>query len=194
MCRRDFVAVAAAIGLAAVLSSHASTAQTQTPAPVLPRGFKAFTDPAGRFSLFYPNGWQLISGARDHLLTIAARDFKATVVLEQQQMLNPTTEITDRTMALEVDSLRARQPNAQDVATSVAPNRPTVMVVDYSRLGLSGPERLRQYSVYEGTLLLRVTCIAQTREFERHAVTFETIAGSVKILGGRESDGAIESR
>lgn len=183
MLRRDFIALTAATGLAAGLSTHVATARSQAPATIPPRGFKAFADPAGRFSLVYPNGWQLISGARDFLLTIAPRDLKATVVVEQQQMLNPTTEITERTMELEVENLRARQPNVQDVATRIVTDRPTVLVVDYSRIGVAGPERLRQYSVYEGRVLLRVTCIAPAREFDRNAAAFETIAGSVKIPG-----------
>ncbi len=134
-----------------------------------------------RFSLLYPDRWKPVSGARGQLLTIASSDLKTVVVVEQQPIAVAMTEISQRFMGMEAESLKSLQPGASNVAPSVAKNRPTTMVIDYSRTGINGPERLRQFSIYEGTVVLRVTCIAPTKEFEKNAEKFDTIANSVRI-------------
>jgi hypothetical protein len=159
------------------LEGWSAASDTQTP-----RGFRAFRDPAGRFTLDYPQDWQLIPGARNLLLTVGRKDLKAMVVVEQQHMLNPAAEITDLTLSLEVDELKRRQPDAGDVAASISKDRARTMVLDYTRPGVRGPERLRQYSFQEGSVLLRVTCIAPAEEFLKHLVPFVTIVNSVRVL------------
>jgi hypothetical protein len=183
MSQVRLIAILAAVWLAAVfpVSSAPLVAQSQPASALPPKGFKPFTDPNQRFSLAYPDRWKPVAGARDLLLTIASGDLKAVVVIEQQQIPFAITEITERFMGLEVESLKNRQPNTTDVATMVAKNRPTAMVIDYSRTGINGSERLRQFSIYEGTVVLRITCIAPTKEFEKNAALFEAIASSVKI-------------
>ena len=81
-----------------------------------------------------------------------------------------------------------RQPDAQNLVPSRSKERPRVVIVDYTRNGTSGPERLRQYSFAEGTLVLRVTCIAQAKEFERHLATFVTVANTVRISRAPAAD------
>jgi hypothetical protein len=181
--RRSVFAVFA-VGICLVAAQAPAASQ-------VPKGFKPFTDPDNRFSLAYPNDWLLIAGARDHLLTLARRDLKAVVVVERKETLNPTTEITPDLLKYEVEDLRARQPNVRDIVTSVAPSRPTTMMVEYSRTGIVGQEKLRQYSVYQGTVLLRVTCIAAAKEFDRYQDFFVGIAGSVRISA--RSGGAVGS-
>lgn len=196
MSRLCFVAwmAGAWLGPGFAAGTALSAAQSQPATTQPPKGFKTVSDPAGRFSLFYPEKWRLVAGARDLLLTITERDLKAIVVVEQRQLLNPITEITNNLMTLEVGDLKSRQPDAQGIAPSIAKGRPTVMVVDYSRAGISGPERLRQYSVYEGTVLLRVTCIALTKEFDKHIASFEAIANSVKIAARKAGGDVVEQR
>lgn len=172
------------VTVAVVLACAAQTAslQGQAPSSQTPRGFRAFLDPAGRFSLDYPQDWQLIPGARNLVLIVGRKDLKATVVVEQQHVLNPAAEITDLTLSLEVEELKRRQPDAQNVTASIAKERARTMVLDYSRTGARGPERLRQYSFQEGSVLLRVTCIAPVAEFTRQLASFVMLVNSVKVL------------
>jgi len=178
------IAILATAGLTAVHPiGTAVMAQGQSvPAPP-PKGFKAFTDPTQRFSLVYPDKWKPVAGARDLLLTLASSDLKTLVVVERQQIPGAISEITERFRGLEVESLKNRQPDASDVTSSVAKDRPRTMVIEYSRPGINGPERLRQVSIYEGMVVLRVTCIAPAKDFAKTAAQFDVILSSVKVLG-----------
>jgi hypothetical protein len=172
---------------------------TPTAVPVLqrqpavtptPKGFKPFIDPAGRFSLVYPEKWKPVAGARDVLIAIVTSDFK-TVVLVQQQMSDPLPEISQRLMGLEANGIRARQPDATGITPSVANFRQMTMVVDYSRPGINGVEQVRQYGIYESTLV-RITCIAPEKDFKKNEKFFEEIARSLRISPQPATGGSVE--
>lgn len=168
--------------------------QGQPKAPQPPKGYKAFRDPGGRFSLDHPKDWLVIGGAGNVVVTLAHDKLEAVVVVERQTLAIAPSVITNTFLNIEVEDLKARQPDAQNVSPTMPANRQRVLIIDYSRTGIYGPERLRQYSFPEGTLLLRVTFIAHATKFDRYLATFSTIAGSVKIPAATTGGGALEFR
>ena len=146
------------------------------------RGYKPFSDPARLFSLYHPDNWKVIPGVRDVIATLAESDVKGVVVIERLVLPEAVPETLDESfIKVVLSELRSRQPDVLNVQTSFSAGRPKTWIVNYTRTGINGPERLRQYTFADGTLFLRLICIALEKEFERQRPTFETIATSVRI-------------
>jgi hypothetical protein len=196
MSRFCSVALIAAVWLAPGLAAGRTVPQSQ-PAKGPDKGYKAYSDRAGRFSLFYPEDWKLVAGARALLLTITSKDLKSVVVVEVQRQEIARTEITPRLMENEAGDLKDRQPDATGVKPSSAKiGKRTMLVIDYSRPGINGDEQLRQHSIYEGLLLLRVTCIrlatAKGKELQALEGFFQKIVESVEIPARPAGGGSID--
>ena len=149
--------------------------------------FQLFKDPGGRFSLEYPKDWQAVAGAGDVLVTFAQKKSEAALVVERfrmNQALAPD-EITDLFAQIEADVLKEHQPKAADVtAKLVNAAGQRLIVIDYSRPGLSGPERARQYSFPVAQDLYRLTCSAVAAQFAKYDPVFTHVAESFKPAEG----------
>lgn len=156
---------------------------SQTPYQ-LPRGYKTFTDSARQFTFDHPGNWKLAGGVRNFVVTLVESGVKGWIVVEHV----PTTSSAPDTLGdgfvnqVVLAELRASQPGIQNVQPSRLKDRPRVIVVDFTRTGINGNERLRQYVLAEGTVFVRMTCIAPEKEFEKQRKTFETVANSLRVL------------
>lgn len=145
--------------------------------------FQLFKDPGGRFSLEYPKDWQAVAGAGDVLVTFVQKKSEAAFVVERYRMNQALTpdEITDLFAQIEADVLKERQPKAADVTAKIVDaNGQRLIVIDYSRPGLSGPERARQYSFPVGQDLYRLTCSALKNQFAKYDPVFIHVAETFK--------------
>jgi hypothetical protein len=88
-------------------------------------------------------------------------------------------EATASLAAREAEALRAEDPEAADVdaVLSQAGDR-AVVVVTYARTGVSGRERVRQYSIPAGSGLFRLTCSAPAAAFARFDEVFAHVAAT----------------
>ena len=157
--------------VAIVLALVAGFFETQATADQRAVRYRTFADPAGRFTLEVPNEWIAITGAGAGAVTVVERSGAATVAVEAVRLQTPLApdQVTDLFSQLEVEIVTERQPTASGVqATMVELNGLRVIVIDFSRRGVNGAERVRQYSVPRGGSLFRVTCQVPQESFARY--------------------------
>jgi hypothetical protein len=149
------------------------------------KDYKPFTDQGGRFQLEYPKDWQPILGVGDVLVTFAQKKGEAAFVIKRFQLLDDPGAINEVFGQLESDALKMDQPQAKDVSFKIAgANGRAVVVIDYSRPGLAGPERGRQYSFPIGRDVYRLNCAALTGLFAKYDPQFLHIAQSFMSISG----------
>ena len=153
--------------------------------------YVAFKDPGQQFVLEYPKDWQAIGGAGDVVVSLAQKKNEAAVIVERFKMntaLAPQ-DVTDLFAQIETDVLKERQPKATDVASKVVDqNGQRLIVLDYARVGVAGPERVRQYSFPLGQVLYRLTCSAPTVHFAKYDQVFAHIADTFKTAATPAAD------
>jgi len=111
-------------------------------------GYATFQDPDATFALEYPSSWQITTGRGDLVVTFTAPRREAVVTIERLRMSIPLTpgDITEAFADIERDLLKERQPGVSDVRARLEDRRGQPMVIaDYSRSGVRGQERVRQY-------------------------------------------------
>ena len=83
------------------------------------------------------------------------------------------------------DSIKERQPLATDIRPRlVQAGGRRLVIVNYGRQGVTGAERIRQYSIPAGGDLFRVTCVASASLFARYEQVFAHVAASFTVIGG----------
>jgi len=149
------------------------------------KDFKQFADRAGRFQLEYPKDWQATIGVGDVIVTFTQKKGEAALVIQRFQLLDDPGQITDTFGQVEMDSFKMQQPQATDVSfkIAVANGRP-VIVIDYSRQGLAGQEKGRQYSFPVGSQIFRLNCTAMMSLFAKYEPQFLHIAQSFMTGSG----------
>jgi hypothetical protein len=171
MPRPLFLALTGVIAVAAVLDAAQFGFLRRSGNPE----YVPFSDPRGFFAVEYPKDWQIIAGAGDVLITFSQNRNEAAVIVERFKMntvLAPD-EITELFAEIEIEVLKERQPNVTNVASAVIDNAGAkLIVIDYERKGLRGPERVRQYSMPSGQSLFRLTCSTTAANFARYDPMF----------------------
>jgi hypothetical protein len=155
--------------------------------------FQAFKDPNGRFTLDYPKDWQVIAGSGDVVVTFAAKNGEAALVVEHSRLkISLGPDDIDNTFAqIETDVLNERQPKATEVTARIdAVASARAIVIDYARPGLTRPERARQYSFPIGQELYRLACSTVTVQFPKYDSAFIRMAESFKT--GAAKPGLLE--
>jgi len=193
IARRRFAACTAAVLMLAVtpLAPPAApfgsvTLEAQAkPAAGVRKGYQLFRGYPDRFTFEYPTkDWEQIAGGTSSVLTLTQKKREATVVIEYQPLrleLAPN-EIDEEFAKLELEPVTQRQPGATNTGlklVEMGANR--VIVIDYSRKGLAGPETVRQYSLALGKHLYRIVCSAPTASFGRHEPVFTAMVESFKL-------------
>jgi hypothetical protein len=145
------------------------------------RGSKAtdgqtFRSPDGKFSLEYPSkDWQILPGGGSVVATLAPKSGDASVVIDYTKMsqaLAPN-EINDLFAELEGEDLATRQPEAKSAKPSIVNvGSRRVVVIQYSRAGLKGQEKVVQYTVPVGQDVYRLICSAQETAFPKYEPVF----------------------
>jgi hypothetical protein len=160
-------------------------AQGQPPAPR--KGYQLLRVFPERFSCEYPaKDWDIVAGGASSLVAVTQKKHEATIVVEYQPMqleLAPS-EIDDTFAKLEVEPITARQSGVSGLSSKILDvNGHRTIVIEYSRLGATGPEHVRQYSMPIGKHLYRVIGSAPNANFEKYAPTFEVAASSFVVSG-----------
>ena len=144
--------------------------------------FRAFQD---RFTFEYPvKDWDTVAGGTSSLVALSQKKREAAVVVEYQPLrleLAPS-EIDQEFAKLEAEPVTTRQPGAAEVSVKlidVGANR--VIVVEYTRRGIWGAERVRQYSLPLGKQMYRIVCSAPATLFAKHEPTFAALVESFKV-------------
>jgi hypothetical protein len=141
---------------------------------------QVFRDPGSRFHFEFPkSGWQIVPGGTVAVVSLLERAGEAAVVIERNRLDTPLApaDITELFAQVEADTLREQQPAAAEIeARLTILDKRRVVVTNYSRRGVNGPERVRQYSISTGSVLYRLTCSALTPHFERHEPVFAHVA------------------
>jgi len=152
--------------------------------------FQTLRGPDARFSMEYPSkDWLVVPSGGAAAVILAQKKGDAAVVVERaplRQELAPE-EITDLFAQLETDVVRERQPKAADFQSRVidAPGR-RLVVLQYVRPGVAGPERVRQYSIPVGKQLYRLTFAAPVGQFPSFDVVFSHMAAAFTVLPASE--------
>ena len=148
---------------------------------IFKRGSKAadtqtFRAPDGKFALEYPGkDWQIVPGGGSVVATLAQKNSEASVVIDYTKMNQALTpsEINDLFAELEGEDLTARQPEAKGAKPSIVNvGGRRVVVIQYSRAGLKGQEKVVQYTVPAGQDVYRLICSAQSAQFAKYEPVF----------------------
>jgi len=130
--------------------------------------------------------WMVLPTSGPLVLAAVSRKGDAVVLIERttlRQALEPA-EITELFAQIETEEIKKQQPKAADFQSKVLDSGGRRLVaVQYSRPGVLGSERVRQYSVPVGTDLYRVTCISSAARFAAYDPVFSHIAASLTFTG-----------
>ena len=147
-----------------------------------PLDVKAFVGPDRRIRFDMPKrGWRVVSGGMAAIVSLAHDSGEASMVVERATPSGMflTGEAGDRFAEREADAVRAQQPEAAEVeAALVTLGTRSLVILTYSRKGVAGPERVRQYSIPAGSELYRLTCSADTSQFFRFEPVFALVAST----------------
>lgn len=185
--RRRLAAIAAAalmVALSAPFASVTLDAQAK-PAAGVRKGYQPFRGYPDRFTFEYPaKDWEQIAGGTSSVMTLAQKKREAAVVIEYQPLrleLAPN-EIDEEFAKLELEPVTQRQPGATNTGLKlVEMGANKVIVIEYSRKGLTGPETVRQYSLALGKHLYRIVCSAPAASFGKHEPVFAAIVETFKL-------------
>jgi len=149
---------------------------------------QAFQVPNSQIRFEWPRkDWQMVPGAGSVIVSLTEKKSEAAVVVERNrlnQALAPD-DITDLFGQLEADVVKERQPPATDIqAKVVAAGGRRLVILTYGRNGITGPERVRQYSIPAGSEIYRLTCSAGVKDFSKYEPVFAHIAASFTVAGG----------
>lgn len=156
--------------------------------------YESFQPPGGKFTIDVPKReWQTVPGAGAVIVVFSQAKSEASVALEHttlKQALAPD-DITQLFVDIEVQNIKERDTEAAGFRTALrtdtAGNR--VIAIDFTRQGLRGPERVRQFSLPSGTNLFRLICSASPTLFDRYAPVFEHMAETFKSGAGAAAPG-----
>jgi len=126
--------------------------------------FRPLKDPNGQFTMEIPRrDWSIVPGAGAVVTSVVNKKGDAVIVIEQaalKQALAPD-DITDLFADLERELVLEREPKATDFQTRVLDGGGRKLVaVQFVRPGMTGMERVRQFSIPAGRRLYRVSCVA----------------------------------
>jgi len=154
---------------------------------------QVFQGPTRRIRFEYPKkDWQIVPGGSSVIVSLTQKKGEAAVVVEQtrlNQALAPD-DITDLFGQLEAETVKEHQPSAADLqAKVVQASGRRFVILTYGRQGVTGAERVRQYSFPSGTDLYRLTCSAAASQFTKYEPVFAHIAASFATIGDAGSAG-----
>ncbi len=152
------------------------------------RDLQPYRDPYERFSLQHPKSWQALFGVGATLLTLFEKSGKASIQVEYFRLNQPLDAERDYDLIVQIESdlIRERQPKSDQLkAWPMRADMPAVVIVEFTRPGLRGAERIRQFSLVKNADLFRIMCVSSVAEFARFAPVFEQVARSFAIATKR---------
>lgn len=145
---------------------------------------QAFQD---RFSLQYPaKDWLLVPGGGASLVVLTQKKNEATVTIEYQPLqiqLEPG-EIDAEFAKIEAEPIEQHQPTAEGVKSDVTESDGRkIIVINFTRRGATGAERVRQYSLPIGQQMYRIVCSAPAAQFAKYEPVFANIVKTFAVSG-----------
>jgi hypothetical protein len=128
--------------------------------------------------------WMVLPSSGSLVLALASRKGDAVVLVERSALRQAleAEDITDLFAQIEVEAIKERHPKATDVQSKVLDlGDRRLVAVQYTRPGVLGSERVRQYSVPVGRQLYRVTCISSAAQFAVYDPVFSHIGASFTV-------------
>jgi len=128
--------------------------------------------------------WMMVGGpgpGAEMQIVATSKNGEGTILVERtimRQALDPS-DITDLFMELEADTLKKRQPTGSQLESRIIEGGGRrIVAIEFTRAGLAGAERARQYSFPIGESLYRLTCAAPAGAFDKFAPVCAHIAAS----------------
>lgn len=175
-----------AIGLCVVGMVATAAAQGVRP------GYLVFEDPRDRFTIEFPSewNWAIITPSGEPIAMFEQRRSEAAFLVERFRSpvsLAPD-EISELTADLEAGLLKEHQPAVTEVTVKIVNGvGRRVIVIDYTRPGLSEPERVRQYTFLMGNNVYRLSCFSLRRLFPNYLGVCESMSESFQPAGAPAS-------
>jgi hypothetical protein len=152
-----------------------------------PKDFEPTRAPSAQFGIELPKGWQILPGYAS-ILFIATEKTRpnvssAAIVLEHLQ-LRSALAVNATVAEVELTSIREREPSGKDFSQEIknVAGRQFIFI-QYTRMGLAGPDRVVQYSILSGSVLYRLICIVSEAQVAKYQSTFAHVAASFKPNG-----------
>jgi hypothetical protein len=150
--------------------------------------FEPTRAPSTNFGIELPKGWQIIPGHGSILFTATEKTknnvSSAAIVLEHLQ-LRSALAVSATVAEVELTTIREREPSGRDFSQQIknVAGREFIFI-QYTRLGLAGPDRVVQYSILSGSVLYRLICIVSEPQVAKYQSTFAHVAASFKPNAG----------
>lgn len=133
------------------------------------------------FSVEYPRDWRVVGGGMATLVTFDQKKSEASVAIEYELRELPTTpeDVNDTYVGIEKDFIKAQVVKVSSPTTrivAVGPRR--IVVLEFTRIGVHGEERVREYMVPVERNLFRIICRAAPSIFDRYSPVFAHVAAS----------------
>lgn len=147
--------VAAGVGAPEAQIARAP-ASKQRPVP-----YRAYRDAGGRFTIEHPvRDWRVLPAMGAALLSVAEKDFEATLSIEYQRLEIPLepSSLTTHFGQIEVEAIQSRSPGLKDFEHQIvdAPGGRGALI-RYLKAGIRGPEQVVQFSLPSQLDLYRIT-------------------------------------
>ncbi|HEY3383803.1 MAG TPA: hypothetical protein VGK32_18735 [Vicinamibacterales bacterium] len=131
--------------------------------------------------------WMALPTGGATVLMVASRKGDAVVAIERSTMRQAleAADITDLFAQIETDAIKERHPKATDFLAKVMDSGERRLVaVQFTRPGVLGLERVRQYSIPVGKQLYRITCVSAAAQFAAYDPLFSHMAASFAVTAG----------
>jgi hypothetical protein len=128
--------------------------------------------------------WMALPSGGSVLLVAASRKGDAILLVERAALSQPllSADITDLFAQIESDAIKEQQPRATEFQAKVLDaGERRLVAVQYTRPGVLGTERVRQYSLPLGKQLYRVTCVSSAARFAAYDPVFAHMAASFSV-------------
>jgi hypothetical protein len=151
--------------------------------------YQSFQPPNAAFTLEFPKkDWRTIPGVASVLVVFTDAKAEASVAIEHtmlKQALEPS-DITQLFVDLEVENIKERDAGAEGFRTALRTDADghRIIAIDFTRKGLRGAERVRQFSLPSSSDLYRLICSTAPPLFDHYAPLFEHMAESFKLGPG----------
>lgn len=147
-----------------------------------PSSIKSRPASTPRFRVDLPEkDWRLVPGGVNTLGVVAHREAPVAIVIEHELLTIAlrAEEIDNAFAELEVAAIKEREPGATGLVGAVTPvGGRRMVVVDYQRRGVSGPERVQLYVLVQDRHLYRLVCTAPSTVFTRYQPVFQSVSAS----------------
>lgn len=142
------------------------------------------------FSIELPKNWQLVPGHTGTIFLMAEKtkhlEAGGAIALEYMRLQAPfDPSLLNALGPIELDDVRRRElAGANFTQQSKMINGRALILIQYDRPGLSGPDHVVQYSFPVGQTMYRLVCIAPAGDIQKYQSMFAHTAASFTPLKG----------